>query len=279
MRIKALAFAALLFMISDSSGGSPHFTPARAQQILPSNSAVAEDEQAIALLKASLSAVIGSATVVPSTLVASGTITEFGGNQTAVSYPVRIRMRNPDKFRWDADLPEGTTSTVINGPKAQSQLASTVSSLMAWEVGGQKMENFPIFLLQRWLTSDGIKVQFAGQETIDGQTLYHISVADLSQSVSSSNRWRLDQNKGHFEIYIDPATSHLVRLRYYQETNDTNLYSLGTMDIVYSNFRTAGQSVFPFKLTRYIGGTKISVIQLQSIQPDGAVNDQDFEVK
>jgi hypothetical protein len=251
-------------------------TPALAQQA--SSGALGQDKQAATLLQASLAALMASTTVLPNTLAESGTLTPLKGDNTA-SYAVRIYMQGVDKFRWEADLPNGTTATVVNGQDAQSQIASTSNPLEAWQVGGRKVENFPAFLLSRWLNADGIEARFVGLKTIDGLSLNHISIVDHSQRIRPLNPWKRDGHRGEYELYIDPATSLPARLHFYQDTSDTYLLSLAPVDIVYSDYRVVAGSVFPFMLTRYLGRTKLSVLQLQSVVPGAAVPISGFEIR
>jgi hypothetical protein len=177
------------------------------------------------------------------------------------------------------DLPEGTTATVINGQNAQSQTASATNPLLAWQIGNKKLENFPVFLLSRWLSSVDIKPSFAGLETIDGTALNHISIVDYSQRIRPLNPWKRDGHRGEYVLYVDPATSLPARLHYYQETDDTYFLSLAPIDVVYSDFSSAGSLVFPTTLTRYFGKEKVDVLQLQFIQPNGTVSDQNFQIR
>jgi hypothetical protein len=251
--------------------------PARPQQAPVSGAPATQDKQAVTLLQASLSALLASTAAPPSTIVASGTATPLL-DSAALAYSVRVHVKGTDEFRWEEDLPGGTTAVVIHGQNAQSQLGSTGTPLMPWEFRGKRLENFPILLLAQWLTSNKTRLQFVGLEAVEGQSLNHISIVDLSQRTRLLNPWHRDGNRGQYELYLDPATSLPVRLRHYEETSDTHFYSLLPVDIVYSDFRVTAGSVFPFALTRYVGGRKIATLQLQSIQPNGAVSDQEFQI-
>jgi outer membrane lipoprotein-sorting protein len=221
---------------------------------------------------------MGSAAAVPTTLVASGVFTPLRSDVTP-AYPVRVYLQDPDKFRWEEDPPEGTAATVINGNTAQLQSSFATNPLMSWEVAAKRSENFPIFLLARWLNAGGIKVDLLGLETLAGRDLYHISILEISPRVLSVNPWNRDGNRGKYELYVDPASSLPVRLRYYQETDDKDFFSLVPVDVVYSDFRVTGGFVFPFSVERYIGGKALNVLRLESIQLNGAVTDQYFTIK
>ena len=235
-------------------------------------------EQAVLLLQSSFTALKGSASALPSSLVASGTITQFQG-VSKEEYPLRLLMRDADKFRWELNSAGGVKAVVINHGEGQSQTTSGSKSLMPWEFAAKRLENFPMFLLSRWLSADGIQVRFVGQETIEGQVLSRISIVDVSQRLRPVNSWQRDASLGQYELYIDPTTSLPVRLRYYQETGDSTLSSLVLIDVVYSDFHSIGGSVFPLTLTRYMGTKKLSVIHLESTQPNGHVTDQDFAIR
>lgn len=249
-----------------------------AQEAPVSGAIAADDKQALALLQASLVGLMASTKVPPATLSAAGTITPLL-NSTAIAYPVRVHVKGSDKFRWEEDLPQGTTTAVINGQDAQSQLGSTDGPLMPLQIGVRRVENFPILLLARWLASSNLQLNFVGLEVVDGQNLNHISIVDLTQRFRLLNPWHRDENRGQYELYLDPVTSYPVRLHYYQDTSDTHYFSLVPVDIVYSDFRVTGGLVFPFTLTRYRGEHKLAILQFQTIQPNGSVSDQDFQIR
>jgi outer membrane lipoprotein-sorting protein len=249
-----------------------------AQQVQPTDATAPDNAKAVTLLHASLAVLMGSAGALPSSLAASGTITQVF-DKTSPPYSVLVHMQGADRFRWEVNKPRGTTVTVIDGQNAQLQSSSETKPLKAWEYGRKKLENFPIFLLARWLSADNMEIRLIGQETISGQSLNHISIIDYSQRMKPLNPWHSDKHRGEYELYLDPATSLPVRLHYYLETDDTYAYSLAPADIVYSDFRPSGGSIFPFNLTKYLGQTKISVLQLESIQTNVAVNAQAFQMR
>jgi hypothetical protein len=249
-----------------------------AQQIPVGGISVSRDQKAVAMVQASLSALMGSTPSLPSTIVASGTATPLGSDPDP-AYSVRVYVEGSDKFRWEEDLSNGTTVTVVNGQNAQSQISSAATPLMTWEVGAKKLENFPLLLLSRWLNSGTVQFHFVGLETIDGQNLNHISIIDISQRSPLSNQWHRDKNRGQYEMYLDPTTFYPVRLHYYRDTSDTILYSLASADIIYSDFRMTSGIIFPFTLTRYLNQVKIVTLQFNSLQPNGAVSDQQFQIQ
>jgi hypothetical protein len=254
------------------------YIPLSAQQTPISVALGATDPQAVNQLQASLSALMGGTTSLPSTIVASGSVTPVWDN-SAVPSAVTIYVQGTAKVRWEENLPGGTTAFVLNGTNAQSQIASTTTTLRPYEVAAKGLENFPIFLLSRWLSSGNVQLRFVGTEMIAGQTLNHVSVLDLSQRSSPRNPWHHDGSRGQYELYLDPASSLPVRLHYFQATSDDVLFSLLPVDLVYSNYQPTGGLVLPFTLTRYIKATEVSVIQLQSIQPNAAIRDQLFQIQ
>jgi len=252
--------------------------PLRAQQAPVSSAPVAADPEAVNLLQASLLALMGGTTSLPSTIVASGTVTPVWDN-SAVPSAVTIYVQGTAKIRWEENLPGGTTAFVLNGPNAQSQIASTTTTLRPYEVAAKGIENFPILLLSRWLSSGNVQLRLVGAEIIAGQTVNHVSVLDFSQRTSPRNPWHHDGSRGQYEMYLDPTTSLPVRLHYFQDTSDDVLFSLLPVDIVYSNYQATGGLVMPFTLARYVKSTGTSVIQLQSIQHNAVINDQLFQVQ
>lgn len=254
---------------------------AGAQQISISGTTASQDPQAVNLVKESLSALLGSATTVPRSIVASGTVIPSWDNSVS-PYIVRVYVDGTDKFRWEEDLRGGTTATVVNGQEAQSHVVSTVSTLMPWNVGAKKLENFPILLLSRWLSSTSMRFQLKKEEDGVGnntQNLIHIGVVDLAQKMRPQDPWHRDGNRGMYELYLDPITHYPVRLHYYQETSDRIRYSLAAVDVVYSDYRVMNGSAFPLVLTRYLGSSRVATIQLHSIQPNGAVSSGQFQIQ
>lgn len=270
--MRALRFvtvSTLLFLLS---------APIKAQQSPGSATVTTQDQQALSMLKSSLSALAGPAQGAPASLVIAGTESPLGDN-SATPYSVNIYAQGADKFRWEEGLPTGTTAIVVNGQQQQSQVASTVTNLMPWQAADRNVENFPVLLLSRWLNSSTVQFHFVGLETVNGQSVNHISVVDFSQKRPFSNSWHRDTKKGEYEIYLDSITALPMQLHYYQDTSDTVLHTLAPIDIVYSDFRPSGNFIFPYRLTRYLAQTKVSVLQLQTLQLNGPVTVQQFQIQ
>jgi hypothetical protein len=149
------------------------------------------------------------------------------------------------------------------------------------DIYGHTSVNLPVLALSQWLAVPGFRAQLVGQESINGQTLNHITISGISGIAVL-----LPPNKqipgDRYEIYIDPETSLPARIRYYQPVQNTfvpdYLSGVAPVDIVFSDYRAVSGVLLPFSIARYMQGQELNSIQLQSVQVNLAINAQDFAI-
>jgi len=233
------------------------------------------DAQAVAVLQASLAALGGVSQVLAGSLSASGTHAVFSASPPP-SYPIRIMTLGTTKIRWETDLPSGTAVSIIRGRRGWAQDTDGITPLSVGQVAGQGVENFPLLALANWASSPNVLVKLVGPEVLDGTKVTHVSLTDSRETTASSDFEKILRAAKQCELYIDQQTNLPVRLRYSESTGDWRR-SL-PVDLVFSNYKTAGSFLFPFTLTRYRAGQLSDQTQLNSVVFNTPLSDDLFWV-
>lgn len=237
------------------------------------------DPQAVATLQKAFTAMGGQVVGIPTSQLFSGTETRYSNDASTTSYSIQVEVLGADKFRWITNGPEGSVTTIIAGATGQTQSVSGAQTVPAYAVFGNTIANVPLLALSRWIGIASLQVQSLGQEVIGGQSLNHLVISGLTGGGIRSHETAQSQDD-RCELYVDPATSLPMRLRFYQRVQNAfvphYLSSFVPIDVAFSDYRTVNGVTLPFTLTRYLNDQKISVIQIRSIQLNVALNSQDF---
>lgn len=270
MRIKVLAFAASLLLISDCSAGIRQSTSSTSSS---SQVPVQCDAQALAMLQSALVALGGAAET--ASIVASGTHTQFLADSTTVSVPLRVEILGYDRFRWEVDTPDqGTVVTVVSGTTAWRQSAEGTEWLTISQIPGTTFESFPALYVSNWLSSSAVAVKMIGTESLAGNTVYHISITPTLGGNTDPKRETIYETTHQRDLFVDQKTNLPVRLRYFMHPTDWRVAI--PVDVEYSNFQVVSGIAFPTTVTSYLGDSQISQIQYQSIKLNAPVAASDF---
>lgn len=261
LRISGLCLAVVLLFVHSASAQS---TP----------NTVVRDPQAVVLLQRALAALGGAA---PTSIVATGSYVRFVDDST-VSYPLRVEALGTDKFRWEIDTPEnGTVATTVSGTVGLLQSAQGTEAIPIGEIPGKAFESFPVLALSLWVNSATTSVTLVGADTLAGTAVEHISITPSLTGSAGPHHEQVYETTHRREIFLNQQTSVPVGVRYYAHPTDWR--SGIAVDLVFTDFRTVNGLLFPFKITRYLNGQKVSAIQYDSITLNSTLNESDFSVE
>jgi hypothetical protein len=174
MRIKVLAFAASLLLISNSSAGI-------LQTPTTTTSAPQRDSLAVALLQKSVS-VMG---VPPSDSTANGNVTIVAGSLTQQG-TIQILTRGTNQTSVTVQAETTSRTVIYSGIQANRIEANSTTALPLEEAASSMSLHFPLPFLYGVVSNPDYAIQFVGQESLDNSLASHIRVQDTFASSSSS---------------------------------------------------------------------------------------------
>lgn len=262
-RIGSLLSLLLCFALAPTLGAFAQTTPAPVR-----------DPQAVASLQSALAALGGAAQSAPTSIVASGTYTQFLANSTA-SYPLQVEALGFDKFRWQMVTPDqGTVVTIVSGATGWHQTSQETDGIPVGQIPGNTFETFPALSLALWANSTTVSVTMVGPETLAGETVLHISVTPTLVGNTDPNLEKIYESTHQREIFLDHQTFLPVRVRYYSHPTDWRVAI--PIDLALSDFQPVNGLLFPFSITRYVNGQEVATIQYTSFTLNSTLSDSDF---
>jgi hypothetical protein len=266
MRIKVLAFAASLLLISNSSARIPQ-TPAT------TTSAPQRDPQAVAILQQSLNVAGGISTIgLVTDYTASGAITYHRAGQD-VAGNVTIRGRGLDQFRIDASMPAGVNSWVASHGKAFEKAEDgTVSQVLGLSFISPSSLILPYIQLVQALKDRTFSIEFRGPTTIDGNSAYDIQVRRGFALPDGTIR---TTEIGALDVFIDAASSHIIMTR--DEARPPRNSAEGPPhEMRFADYRSINNLLVPFAVSESIGGQGTWQIQLNNFSFNSGLTDSSF---
>jgi hypothetical protein len=251
MRIKVLAFAASLLLISNSSVGIPQIA-----------STATSSPQAVSLLTQSFKALTGSSTISDATL--TGTVEWIAGSDDETGTAVYKAVSGA--HRMDLSFRNGTrseiVSTVTGGASGNWVGLDGASRAMANHNLMSDAGWFPAFTLRNLISSSNTVLTYVGQETREGASVIHISASQVFPNLSSRTSG-LTQHLTKVEIYLDATTSLPVSYVFNSHPDDNALLDIPT-EIRYSNYQNVAGAQIPLHVQRYLNNTLTTDLQFQN---------------
>ncbi len=197
----------------------------------------------------------------------SGTARRIAGSDDE-SGTVVLKSTSDGHSRMDLNLPSGTRSEIRS-------LDSTGSPVGAWSGpdGAQHAISnhnlltdtswfFSAFALARMASSQGVVAAYIGQEALNGQSVFHISVSQPPSNASGQTATLL-QHLTQMDIFLDPATHLPVALSFsIHPDNDAGLDI--PVQIQFSDYRNTGGVQIPFHVQKFINNSLALDLQIQS---------------
>jgi hypothetical protein len=262
MRIKVLAFAASLFLISNSSVGFPQ-TPAA------TTSSPQRDPQAVAVLQKSVSVMgalpsdstaIGNVTTVAGSLTQQGTITILtrGSTQTSIQFQM---PNNP----WTVVFANGQANRVETSQTTVYPLELAASSQCLY---------FPLPYLSGILNNADYSVQYVGQEALGSSTVNHIVVQN---TFNSSPTYQLLSPFTATDIWIDASSSLPVKIGMIRRDGGGSAPKI-PISVSYSNYQVVSGVRYPFTIQEYVTETLWATTNIQSVTLNSGLTESNFQV-
>ena|SRR5258708_4760021 len=252
MRIKVLAFAASLFLISYSSAG-----------VLQSTSSTTSSPQAASLLTQSVKALSGSGAVTDATL--TGTAEWIAGSDDETGTAVYKAVSGA--HRLDLTFRNGTRSEIVstsNGIPSGSWIGPDgVSHSIANHNLMSDAGWFPAFTLGNLISSPNTVFIYVGPETRNGTSVIHVNGSQLFPNLSS-NSASIRQHLTQVHIYLDSTTGLPVSYVFNLHPDNNALQDI-RVEIQYSNYQTVSGIQVPMHIQKFVNGSLALDFQVQSV--------------
>lgn len=260
MRIKVLAFAASLLLISSSSVGIPQ-TPTT------TTSALQRDPQAVRLLQQSISAM----GLPPSDSTASGSITTVAGSLTQQG-TVTILTRGTSQTSVSIQTGSTNWTVIHSGVQANRNEGNQTTVLSPEEAASSPSPYFPLPYLYAIATNPDYSIQYVGQETVGNSLANHIRV----QNTFASNASLQFLSEFAFaDIWLDASSVLPAKISMVRRYGGGSAPRL-PISIAYSNYQTVSGLRYPFTIQEFITDTLWATTTIQSVNINTGLTDNNF---
>jgi hypothetical protein len=220
----------------------------------------ASSPQALQILRQSLAALSPNIAVQDVTLSGSVHYTPGSGDETGTA---ELRVTTHGSARVDLTLPSGNLREIYNFNLAKPAAEwfdknGARHAIPTHNIIGEPGWFSPVTAIARRLLDQQYVATYVGSETLDTQTVHHISIA-----APDGSSFALYAHLTQIELYIDSTTFLPAALSYNTHADDNALVDIPVF-VRYSDFRPANGANFPFHIQKFLNGFLILDIQLDS---------------
>lgn len=262
MRIKVLAFAASILLISNSSARiseTPTITTSAPQR----------DPQAVALLQQSVS-VMG---VPPSDSTATGNVITVAGSLTQQG-SVTILTRGSAQSSIQFQMPNNPWTVVFsNGQANKVETAQTTVYPFELAASSQCLY-FPLPFLSGILNNPDYSIQYVGQETVGSSSANHIVVQN---TFNSTPTYQFLSPFTLADIWIDASSALPIKIGMIRREGGGSAPRI-PISVSYSNYQLVSGVRYPFAIQELYTDTLWATTTIQSVTFNTGLTDNNFSV-
>jgi hypothetical protein len=270
MRIKVLALTTSFLLISNSS--------VRSSQAATTPSI---STQAATVLGQSVSALAGSTSITDVTL--TGTAERIAGSDDETGL-VSLKATVAGESRMDLTLSSGARSEIRS-------FDSSSNPIGAWS-GPDGVQHavsfhnlltdsswfFPALSLQRLANTSGVVWTYVGQETLNGQTVTHVSFTQASPAGAGTNVAAGMEHLTQMDIYLNSTTLLPIAFSFATHPDDNELLDI-PVQIQFSNYQSVSGVQIPFHVQKFLNGILLLDLQVQSATLNSGLSAGAFSVQ
>ncbi|MGB7727413.1 MAG: hypothetical protein WBL50_05235 [Candidatus Acidiferrum sp.] len=269
MRFRCFAILCAIFLYSQGSSISAQTATTGTTQ-----------PQASMLLAQSAAALTGSTTISDVTL--TGKVQSLAGSDDE-SGTVSLKAMAAGESRMDLALSSGVRSEIRS-------FDSNNSPIGAWS-GSDAVQHaisyhnlltdsswfFPALTLNRLVSNSGIVGTYIGQETLNGQSVLHISLYQPPVGVTGQTA-ALPQHLSQMDLFLNPTTLLPVALSFTTHPDNNALLDI-PVQVQFSNYQSIGGVQIPFQVQKFLNGTLSLDLQVQSAVLNSGLSASGFSVQ
>jgi hypothetical protein len=233
--------------------------------------------QATQLLQQSLAALQGNASLTDVTL--SGTARRIAGSDDESGTATYKAISGAN--RLDLTLSAGAHSEIWNNTSAPTVGSWSgpdgVSHPMTLHNLMNQASLSPAFTFAALTPAQNFAVALVGQETKNGQSVYHLSSSQQFPQMSGKTA-ALTQHLTQMEIFLDASTLLPVAFDFsVHPDNDAGLDI--PVELLFSDYRAVGGAQIPFHVQKFLNNSLLLDLQFANAQLNGGLSAASFTVK
>jgi hypothetical protein len=268
MRIKVLAFAASLFLISNSTAGIPQ-----------SATTTTSSPQAVTLLAQSAKALTGSTPVNDVTL--TGTAEWIAGSDDETG-TVTLKALTTGEASLAINLRSGTISevhsSIANGPAGSWVGTDGTIHEMAMHNGWTDAAWFFPAFSSAFSSNQNLQIAYIGQESLDGGSVQHIRLNRIVPGDATGTPSSLVSHLSQTDLYFDVQSSLPVAVKFNIHPDNNAAIDI-PVEVKYSNYQSVGGVMVPFHVQQFIQNSLHVDIQLTNANLNSGLTTSQFQVQ
>jgi hypothetical protein len=257
----------------------PVFLPA--QQLIQNQQAQStaptapiRDLQAMAVLQATLAAMGGQGAPAIQDTVVQATVTP-PADMPGAPGTLTITTKGTGMIRTDGSGGGKTASTIFNNGRELRSTGQGWATAHAANANHKRIEHLPVLMIFQEIARGEISATYVGQETLDGRSVHHISIA----RVSSIGNPEIDQTmtrNSQLEVFVDAQTNLVTKVSYLH-ISETDWRMGLPMEIYYGDYRNVGGIAVPFHQRHFYAGRPIGEMQITFVAVNQGTPDSTFK--
>lgn len=268
MRNKVLAFAASLLLISDSAVGMPQAptTPTTSQQ-------------AATLLAQSAKALTGSTMIKDVTL--TGTVEWIAGSDDETG-AVSLKALATGEASLAITLRSGTLneihSSIANGPIGNWVGTDGATHEIAMHNGWTDAAWFFPAFSSAYSSNPNLQITYVGEESLGASSVQHIRLNRIVPGDALGTPSSLVSRLSQTEVYLNSQSSLPVAIAFNIHPDNNAAIDIPA-EVKYSDFRSVGGVVIPFRIQQFIQNSLHLDIQLTNATLNSGLSTSQFQVQ
>ncbi len=226
------------------------------------------DPRALSVLGQSLFA-MGSTGQAIQDSVADGTITFSDGR----SGKITLKSKGTDRIRNEVGLSSDESVMVVVAGKGHAVQANQTRPLPIWMTSYLRPNHIPVLSRISDSAKPNTKVLYIGLEDVKGQLAHHIRLSNLPASGKGAD---IEEIISEFHVFVD-AQTHLVVKTLSYDFSPVIVENRTPVETYFSDYHLVSGVQVPFRITRYIRGSKDSEIFLSNVQFNVGLPDTHFQ--
>jgi hypothetical protein len=260
MRVARLLLS-LLFLFSTSPRLNSQQSSAPAQR----------DPQAIAILQQAVAAMASSS---PADSSATGTVTVVEGSTTQQG-TIQILTLGVTQTSETLMLSGGSRGTIYSNGDALETTGTQSANPPLELIVTDQCADFPLPLLQAFLTTADEAITYVGAETLNGQAVQHVQVWKTFSAKPKLQKLAPFSTR---DIWFSSSSGLPVKISYKRRAGGGSVPGI-LVEISYSNYTNVNGVQYPFQISKSLNGTPWTTITISNVSFNSGLTASQFQVE
>jgi hypothetical protein len=229
------------------------------------------DPQAVALLQQAIAAMAPTA---PTDSSATGTVTVVEGSTTQTG-TIQILTLGATQTSETLTLSDGSRATIYSNGDALETIGTQMSNPPLELIVTDQCADFPLPLLQGFLTTTDETIKYVGAETVNGQSVQHVQVWKTFSAKPKLQKLAPFSTR---DIWLSTSSGLPVKISYKRRAGGGSVPSI-LVEISYSNYTTVNGVQYPFQISKSLNGTPWTTIFISNVSFNSGLTASQFQVE